>query len=161
MARKDLWSGLILAGLGLLVVFVLIPQGVVEPRKVKYAALSPSYYPRLIGIALILLGAVVALRDVFSPAGTEQDPARHPRALQRTAIFFGLLAVYGLAVSASGFILPSIIALAAALLLAGERRIWLISVISLVLPFGLYFFFLKIASIPIPAGLLAPLLEGI
>ena len=161
MAKKDLWSGLLFAGLGLIVVFLLIPEGVTEPRKVKYDALSPSYYPRLIGIALILLGTLVVARAILRPAAEGPEEPRHPKAMQRTVAFFGLLAVYGFAVSTSGFILPSIIALLAALLLAGERRVWLIAVISLILPFGLYFFFLKVASIPIPAGLLEPLLGGL
>ena len=158
MANRDLWSGLFFAVLGLIVVFVLIPEAVTEPRKVKYAALSPSYYPRLIGIALIVLGLSVVARAVLRPAAEGPVEPSHPRAMQRTAAFFGLLALYGFAVSTSGFILPSIIALLAALLLAGERRIGLIAVISLVLPFGLYFFFLKVASIPIPAGLIEPLI---
>ena len=161
MATKDLWSGLLFAGLGMIVVFVLIPQGVTEPRKVKYVALSPSYYPRLIGIALILLGALIAVRAVLRPIAEGPEEPRHPRSLQRTVAFFVLLAIYGLAVSTSGFILPSIIALIAALLLAGENRAWLIALISLALPFGLYFFFLKVARVPIPTGVLEPLLRGI
>ena len=161
MVRQDLWSGLLFAGLGLLVVFVLIPQGVVEPRKVKYAALSPSYYPRLIGFALILLGGAVSARALLRTSTVQGSSDRHPKAMQRTALFFGLLAVYGLAVSVSGFILPSIVVLIGALLLAGERRVPVIAAVSLILPFGLYFFFLKVASIPIPAGILEPLLKGV
>ena len=44
------------------------------------------------------------------------------------------------------------------MLIAGERRPLHIALVSLGVPLALYFFFTKAASIPIPAGILEPIL---
>lgn len=162
-ARKDLWSGLFLTGVGLLVVLVLIPNGVDEPRKVKYAALSPSYYPRIVAIALTLLGAVVTVRAVLGGRSrpSVEDADRRPDAARRTAIFLGILALYAASVAWLGFIVASTLALIASLRLAGERRFGLTVLMAVALPLILYFFFLKIARVPMPLGVLQPLLQGV
>lgn len=165
--KKDAWAGVILVGTALLVLLVLIPQGVVEPKKIKYAALSPSYYPRIVAMVLCGLGAVIALRSFWAGRSVNSQelqavaPDRHPAAARRITIVFGLLLFYALAVSYLGFIVSSIVILLATFWLAGERRLQLILPLSVLLPFALYFFFLKVAAVPIPTGVLAPWLEGI
>jgi len=150
---------LLLGGVFLL---VLIPYGVVEPKKVKYAALSPSYYPRFVAIALILLGLAVSLRSVMRPrADTAEQSAVHPHAFRRTVLMFAILAVYAMAISHLGFIVASCLVLVATLWLAGERRLYLIIPLALLLPVALYFFFLKVANVPIPLGILEPWLAGV
>ena len=67
VSRINLWAGLLMAGFGTLVVFVLIPYGVAEPKRINFAALSPSYYPRFVAYALIILGTAVAIRSFLSP----------------------------------------------------------------------------------------------
>jgi hypothetical protein len=53
------------------------------------------------------------------------------------------------------------LALVGNLLLAGERRATIIIPVAALLPVVLYLFFYKIANIPIPLGIAAPLLEGL
>ena len=158
---KNFWTGLFLAGIGLFLVFVLIPNGIVEPRKVKYVALSPSYYPRIVSIVLILLGGAIAIRGFLerSVAPVNDDGVR-PDATWRIVAVFALLIAYALLIETLGFVLLSVLALAAFTFLAGERRLWLIATSSILLPFVLYFFFVKVANIPIPSGILEPLLVG-
>ncbi len=160
MPRKDVIAGILMLGSGALVIWVLIPLGVAEPKSVKFAALSPSYYPRIIAGALMLLGAGALLRAFTQGNADDQAVDRHPNAVGRTAGFLAILFVLALALNWLGFVLGCGAAVFAAMTLAGERKIWLSAAIALVLPLVLYFFFLKVARIPIPLGILDPLLAG-
>lgn len=160
-ANRNVWAGLLLSAVGILFILVLIPHGVVEPRKVKYAALSPSYYPRIVAIALCVLGLLVAIRGFLDHREShERDALARPDAEVRIAAVFCVLGLYALSIGTVGFVLMSALVLAVLTFLAGERRLWLIAANAVVLPFALYFFFVEIANIPIPAGVLKPLLVG-
>jgi len=47
--KVDLMAGLLFTCIAALIIWVAIPYGIQEPKKVKFAALSPSYYPTLDG----------------------------------------------------------------------------------------------------------------
>lgn len=159
--KRDLWAGLIMMALALLLMLVLIPVGVIEPKKVKYAALSPSYYPRFVTYVLLALGIAITARSLlFREAGAGTTDLR-PDATRRYCLVFAILAGYAALITWLGFIVTSTLALLATFWLAGERRMYLALPIALILPLGLYFFFLKVASVPIPLGILEPWLAGI
>jgi len=155
-------AGALMLGVGLLVILVLVPWGVVEPRSVKIAALSPSFYPRIVAICLCVLGGAVLLNSLIRrPVPEAGDATAHPHAIARTIAFFAILVFLALTVEKLGFVLAGAIAICASMTLAGERRWWLVLLIAVALPLLLHFFFLKVASVPIPAGVLAPYLQGI
>jgi putative tricarboxylic transport membrane protein len=60
LASKDLWSGIMFAGFGLL---ALALAG--ELRVGSAARMGPGYVPRLLAWSLIVLGAAIALRAVL------------------------------------------------------------------------------------------------
>jgi len=70
------------------------------------------------------------------------------------------LAAYYIALEPLGFVLASTIALFVLLLLAGERSALALVSISLVLPITLHLFFTHVANIPIPSGVLQPVIGG-
>ena len=158
---RDVIAGALILAIGLAFVFVLIPIGVDEPRRVKYAALSPAYYPRIVAIILVVIGAAVVARAVFRPAAREMDSEAHPTAARRLLGMFAVLAAFAILLTPLGFVVASALALFAAIRLAGEQRIHVTAAISVLLPVLLYFFFLKVARIPIPLGVLKPVLEGV
>lgn len=162
ISKQNVLAGGLMLVTGLLIVFVLIPMGVVEPRKVKFAALSPSYYPRIVAVCLSVLGAAIIMKEFLQRSVTD-DPEldRHPNAFGRTVLFFGVLVFLALTVAKLGFILACAVSLFVAMLLAGERRLWLMALIAILLPLFLHFFFLKVAGVPIPAGVLTSFLKGI
>ena len=159
--RKDLIAGLSMVVLGALIIWVLIPNGVVEPRKVKYAALSPSYYPRIVAYALLALGLGVVWRSFVARAIPAEAENRHPHAGLRITAFLGILAGLALGLQWLGFIVACSIAALLGMWLAGEKRLWVSVPIALLLPLLLYFFFLKVARVPIPLGVLEPWLAGV
>ena len=161
LKRKDLISALIMLALGACIIWILIPAGVVEPKKIKYAALSPSYYPRIVAIGLMILGAGLLIRSGLTATDASSEANSHPRAKQRTLIFMLILLSLALTLEWLGFIVASALALAAALILGGEKRLYIILPLAVLFPLALYFFFLKVARIPIPLGILEPLLAGL
>lgn len=156
---KNVLTGLLMVCFGFTVLLLLIPFGVIEPKKVQYAALSPSHYPRLIAIVLTFLGAAVAIRALVTERGST-PPASDQRkdASRRLLLTFILLGLYAILLEPLGFIIASALALGCLLWLAGERRSWLIIGLAFIVPFCLYIFFVEIARIPIPAGIMKPLL---
>jgi len=147
--------------LAVVVIWVLIPIGVVEPKKVKFVALSPSYYPRLVGYCLLIFGVLLLLRTVAmnpdsdqTATAEESSASRFSMLLPVTAVLFALYWF----LESLGFVLAPALALVTLLLLAGERNIFAILLIAILLPFGLYVFFVHVANIPIPGGVLDPLL---
>lgn len=162
MHSKNFWAGIVMLLLGLAVILLLIPIGVDEPRRIKYAALSPSYYPRIIAICLSILGLVITVRSVVAPPiDTAEGSENRPDAFQRIAIVFGILLAMALVLTTLGFIVTTALALGAAVWFAGERNYVLIVSMAIIIPLALYFFFLKVAGIPIPLGVLHPLLAGV
>ena len=162
MHSKNFWAGMVMLLLGLAVILLLIPIGVDEPRRVKYAALSPSYYPRIIAICLSILGLVITVRSALAPPTETADGVENrPDAFQRIAVVFGILLAMALVLTTLGFIVTTALALAAAIWFAGERNYLLIASMAIIIPLALYFFFLKVAGIPIPLGVLHPLLAGV
>jgi hypothetical protein len=159
---RSVLAGTLMLAIGLLVIFVLVPVGVVEPRTVKFAALSPSFYPRIVAICLCVLGGAVLVNALIKrPVDDTAEPVAHPNGIVRTLAFFAILIFLALTVEKLGFVLAGAIAILTSMTLAGERRWWLVLVVAIVLPLLLHFFFLKVASVPIPAGVLAPYLQGL
>ncbi|MYI68648.1 MAG: tripartite tricarboxylate transporter TctB family protein [Boseongicola sp. SB0673_bin_14] len=158
---RDVIAGALILAIGLAFVFILIPIGVDEPRRVKYAALSPTYYPRIVAMILVVIGAAVVARAVSRPTASELDGEAHPKAARRLLGISAILAAFAILLTPLGFVVASALALFAAIWLAGEQRIHVNAAISVILPVLLYFFFLKVARSPIPLGVLKPVLEGV
>lgn len=158
--KRDLYSGLIFIALGVALLTILVPMGIVEPRKVRFAALSPSYYPKIVAGVLLALGAAVAWR-ARREAASGPAANRHPNARLRIACFIALLGAYALLLPWLGFVAAGFLGLLAAFWIAGERRPKLILPLAVFVPLMLYFFFLKVALIPIPTGVLTFLLQGL
>lgn len=154
-------AGAVYLLLGLFVVFVLIPIGVDEPSNVEFAVLAPSYWPRVICIVLALLGIGMLVRrflEIQKGKAEEEESGIRDLIFWRVGLVIaGTFLIYAV-LETLGFVLTGIIALAVLMLIAGERRPLQIALVSLGVPLALYFFFTKAASIPIPAGILEPIL---
>lgn len=158
---KDFWVGLIFLSLGLLLVFYLIPFGIDEPKKVKFAVMSPSYFPRIVGIAMIGIGVAIAIG-----AATSSKPAEWPGefdagAFMKVALIFGVFLSTAYALPQAGFVLTCSVVLALLMLIAGERNPITVTAVALITPITLHLFFTKIANVPIPGGVLEPHLRGL
>lgn len=161
--NQDAITGAFYLALGLFMVFVLIPLGVDEPGNVEFAALAPSYWPRIICLALTALGLGMLVRTGLSlrngtPPDAEPDsPLREIMFWRVGLVIISTFVLYAV-LETLGFVLAGTLALVLLMLLAGERRPLHLVLISLGVPLLLYLFFTKAASIPLPAGILEPIL---
>ncbi len=165
LLRQNVIAGGFYLILGLLIVFVLIPIGVDEPSNVQYAPLAPSYWPRIICFALAVLGIAMLIRSVMQirsgwASGEAPEDAPEARLIWRAGVVIALgFALYAV-LETLGFVLATAIVLVVLMLFAGERRLQIILPVAAGVPLALYFFFVKAASIPIPAGILESVLVG-
>ncbi len=169
-ATLNVLSGVLFLAVSFLLLFVFIPYGVDAPRKVKFAALHPAYYPQLVTYCLLIFGFLVLLggmRQLFFSrqslqANSVATSARSDDQSEKGERFFRLLplallfVVLFFALPYLGFPLSTAIALVLLMPLAGERRWHLILPIAVLLPLLLYLFFTQVANIPIPGGVLDP-----
>ena len=161
--NKHFISGVFMLAVGLLLLLFLIPFGIDSPKKIRFAALSPTYFPQIVALILSVIGVAIIFknRHPFITKETDELDEVHPNAKMRIGGFLTLLAVYSFSLEFLGFVLSGVLALAASLILAGERRAFIIIVMSLLLPISLFLFFYKVAYVPVPNGLLAPFIRWI
>jgi putative tricarboxylic transport membrane protein len=157
-SNQNLLAGLALLIFGALTLGVLIPYGVQQPPSVQYQALSPSYWPNIVAVAICTIGLALTIGAAIT-GGSETAEAKEPGSIWLAlrpfvalvicfALYFGLEPL--------GFVLTCTIALAALMLLAGEYRPHIIVPVALIVPLSLHLFFTKAASVPIPMGVLEP-----
>lgn len=159
--NKDFWSGLIMVVIGATLLALLIPTGIDEPKKVKFAVMSPSYYPRIVAILMVLVGLAVAIGGARRPAETAVPEVVDVAAIAKVAAVFAIFLTAAFALPHAGFVLTCTLALVALMTLAGERNPVIIVLVALLLPFCLHLFFTKVANVPIPGGILEPYLQRI
>ena len=161
---KDIFLGGLLAGGFSLVVWVLIPAAVPVPRSIKVAALSPDFWPKIIAVGLAIMGLVLiaqgAIRLVRERAETIEKAVEEAASIadrrsvfiRTVGIMFGLLVYYKL-IEPLGIVVSSVLAIMVFALIYDERRLKILIPTAVLLPIGLYYFFVKVANIPMPLGL--------
>ena len=158
--RTDFWAGILMVSVALALLLIFIPFGIDAPKKVKFIALAPSYYPKIVASILLIIGIAVTFRSK-NEEKTQQTLNTHPDATKRITMFVLLLGTYALSLEWAGFLVSSSIAMFVGLLLAGEKRLHLMITNSFVIPVVLYIFFYKVAGVPIPLGITAFALQGL
>ena len=145
---------------GLFVVFVLIPIGIDEPGNVEFNVLAPAYWPRIICLVLAGMGAAMLVRGWLNRDTLDEDAEGAFAGIIWWRVGLVIAGTFGLYASLDflGLVLAGAVALVLLMLLAGERRPVLIACVAVGVPMALYVFFTKAAGIPIPSGILEPLL---
>lgn len=159
--KRDLLSAAIFLLLGLIIVFLAIPQGVSVPSSIEVAALSPDFWPRVIAIGAVLSSVFMLVEAYTLQPPSDGDDADEeaeyklatlPAAL-RTVVLIVALFVFYASLTTLGVVTASIILLFAMMLFFGERSFLLIAALSFGIPIILYLFFRYVASVPIPVGI--------
>ena len=160
--KRDIFAALLFLTLGLLTVFLLIPQGVKVPSNIKNAALSPDFCPRIIAFGAILSSVFLLVENtLIKPPVAEADEEADAAAQYKLATLPGTLRTVILIVALFGFyfsltflgvVVASIVLICAMMLFFGERKFWLVAILGIGTPVLLYLFFRYVASVPIPLG---------
>jgi putative tricarboxylic transport membrane protein len=126
-----------------------------------YAQVGPGVVPRIVGVGLLLLGALLvreALAGGFSGLDEEGERSLGMDWAAFAWITAGIF-VYGLAIVRAGFIVSSIVLFMLVARGFGSRRWLLNAVASALLASGVFALFNYGLGLTLPAGVLAPLLE--
>lgn len=163
-AKSNLASGIAFLALGVIALTILIPYGIESPASLQFRALSPSFWPNTVGVVISLIGLALIATSFFGSAAATRSRASEggqPTStwLQaRPFVVMAICLILYLALEKLGFVLTLTIAIAALSIIGGERRLWLIALISVLTPLALYIFFTKATGVAIPAGVLESLL---
>ncbi len=154
MIRERL-TGFGVALLGLLIFAVLIPWGIDQPGNVEHTALAPDFWPQIIAGAMMVLGALLAIRpgpDDDDDEDGGEDSGRWLHRLPGLAAVLGALFGFHLLIPSLGMVVPGVAVIFGLMVLGGERRWLLAAVVAAGVPVLLYAFFVHVAGIPIPLG---------
>ena len=174
-AKRDILIGGAAITIAVLGWFLVIPSGVDVPSSVKILALSPDFWPRIIMGMMAICGGIVLAQGIVAPradtgglfteAGEDITPDEpeetvhfdtHSQFIRIFAAFTGLFAFY-LLVPYLGVVTGAMILVLASTRILGVQSWLKCSLMAVTLPVLLYFFFTKIAHIPVPLGLLEEL----
>lgn len=114
--------------------------------------LSPYLFPALIGSFLIVL-AIILFVNAFYQSNQSLKELTTPKKclnIQKLIVTLVMIFLYYIGIIWMGFILSSIIFLAGMLWLLGEKRQWLILVLSIVVSFILYGLFHNLLHVMLP-----------
>lgn len=141
-------------GIGLLVccslLFLVIIPREIDASSSGLMGLNPAFMPKL--LTMLLAGFSGLLILFGKPADKAEDsPAEGRRNVWLTLAF---LVFYAYAIEPLGYLLSTGLALAGFLYFFGTRRIWMITAVSVSVPFILYWFFGKVMLVMLPAGTL-------
>ena len=162
-AYKDIGLGLFLLIAALVLLFWGIPAGIQSPGAIANPTLAPAFWPRIIVIALAVFSVVVGVQGVNRAVrirkGLEEAATRvpNPAGTVKAIAAIGLLFVYVWSLSWGGLVVPSMVAIIAFTALHGEKRVQYYVPAAILFPLALYYFFLKVALVPMPLGVFKPL----
>ena len=153
--RIEIGIGLATVALALLILFVAIPFGIVTPKSVNSIFLSPIFWPSVLGICLLIIGAALTGQSWLRLGGvaeTEEFERFDGGAVYRLVGFLAIIVVYYLLIPLLGMVWSSTLAFAATVFLtnAGSKIVGLVCAVAL--PILLFAFFYHVAAVPIPQG---------
>lgn len=149
--RRQVWEGLIVAGLGA-GVLALIPSQVDSILSTQ-RKLSPSFIPVLIGISLIAVGLLIAGLSFF---GKIRDMSKGVEKNEFVRVLFSVLLLlsYTILFPVIGFITTSAIFIGIFSFMFGQRSPLKLGAVMIVIPVLVWMLFELIFVIPLPHGLL-------
>lgn len=167
LGKKNLILGILLTAFFGITYFILIPAAVYIPKNVMEAGISPATWPKLATSIIVILGICVAIQGALQ---IKRDKAvdltkLHNEKQGGTTNYLKILAVmaallvYYYVIDILGIVLSSIIMLIGVAITSGERRPKVLLLVGILVPLGLYYFFVKVAHVPMPLGIFETLLN--
>jgi hypothetical protein len=150
MRNRNVVAALVLIALG--VIYGYLTAGL--PKRSLPDTPDPSFFPWIITASLLALSVALLVQGLRGPRSVPNLAG----GLRAPAVFLTLFAVYVAALPFTGFVIASVPFFAGLMWLYGERRRGLIGVVSIALPLILVLVFRHGLQIPLPTGVLAPLL---
>lgn len=113
---------------------------------------GPGAYPQFV-LALL---AICAVGVMVTP--DDRTPDSQPRDWKYVIAVFGAILAYVIMLATIGYLLATLVFVTGMLLLAGERRWYVITLYAVVLPLALFYVFSGYLSIALPGGFIEEML---
>lgn len=113
-------------------------------------AIAPSLFPSLVLGGLALLSALFLLRAVRRPSKTASGEGVERPGLGRAFLLFTIMLFYALAMTPLGFLLSTVLVLAAISFLVGNRSPLQIALVSIISPILLYLVATRLLAVSLP-----------
>lgn len=129
------------------------------PSEGGYAGIGPNFIPAVVAAGIILLGLWLGF-EAFS--GGWRNRAEQTEVFEASPFLWisaGLFAHMAL-IGWAGFVIAGTALFACVARGFGSTRLFRDSIIGLALALGVFFFFVKLLNVNLPAGWLSPLLGG-
>ena len=133
MKKDIIVAGFIIAASVFFFILTLKIEGVAG-----YENMGPAFWPRFNLIGMIILSGIIMLRSLIRTGKHDTGEA----------ILFGFI----LAISYLGFLPTAFVATAGLIYFLGERKKWLVLLVSFGLVAGIYLLFGKLMYVPMPRG---------
>ncbi len=132
---------------------IFIGSLVAEPKVLlgrSLTAIAPSLFPSLVLSGLALLSALFLARTVRrSPKNAAEEDVERPSP-RRALLLFVIMIAYALAMKPFGFLLSTVLALAAVSYLVGNRSPLQIGLVSIMSPILLYLVATRLLAVSLP-----------
>lgn len=135
------------------------------PSEGGYAKIGPNFMPGVVSAGLIALGLWL-LWEAFAGGWRQMPPddpgerSEHPFDAAAFGWVSAALFAHMALIGTGGFVIAGTVLFAGVARGFGSRRIARDAAIGVVLSLGVFFFFVKLLNVNLPAGWLAPLLGG-
>lgn len=152
-AEVALSLGVVALGIGVAAVTATLPS------EGGYSGIGPNFIPAVVAAGIIALGvwlAAEALSGGWRKAPEHADPFASAPFLWVSAGLFAHMALIGWA----GFVIAGTALFACVARGFGSRRVVRDLIVALVFTLAIYFFFVELLNVNLPAGWLSPVLGG-
>jgi len=154
MARKItksvVWTSSIFCGVGIFAMVMAIELGVGKIREP-----GPGFFPF---IATLFLTGFSATLLIMALLGRTAGVEPFAGVWKRPAVMFVGLLTYAAVINSIGFMIASAFLAILALRILGRNQWWSDVMVGLFLSVGSYFLFSRLLEVPLPKGILIPLL---
>lgn len=154
---RDAIFGFGMTAVAAVLLFWGIPESVVTPASVEALPLSPAFLPYSLTGAIGVLGLICGIQALLGPGvPTEEDEGFHlasnwPIALLALTV---VLAAFCYLPAVIGMLGVSIFAMMVLVWIGGETSAVRGLLVSILVPLFVYLFFVKLAQVPLPQGIL-------
>jgi len=158
--RDEILIGLGVMAMAAALLFLIIPDHIAMPRRVRLPALAPDFWPRIIGWTMLAAGAGLVVKAAMAPVTPDRIvdslAVSGSEALRMLGLAVTLVIAY-VAIPVVGMVWVSMVVFVVLVLMSGglqhgwSRVVWAVAT-AVLLPLILYLFFYKVAGVAIPQG---------
>lgn len=140
-----------------IVFYLLIPYQIASPKILigrTLVGMTPTLFPRLTIIGLLCLSVLYLILSPKLDKNISFKEEIEKRNLTKSAVIFVIIIAYTFLFESLGFVISSALTAAAVSLFLGNRNIFILLVVTILIPISIFFIFTSVLYVSLPRGLL-------